>query len=160
MKEVTVTNAKLIIVGGFRKGQARIRKYMLDNPEKIKYKGVLSRNQVDQEMANADVCVAPFKTFWHLSMGFFPHKILQYALAGKAIVTTKIPETEEMFEGGENACVFVPEGDASQMAKALDTLLNDEELCLKLGEKAREFAIKRYLWRRHTNDLFGIIESL
>jgi glycosyltransferase involved in cell wall biosynthesis len=159
MREVTVTNAELIIVGGFRKGQARIRKYMLDNPKKIKYKGVLSRDQVDQELANADVCIAPFKTFWHISMGFFPHKILQYALAGKAIITTKIPETEEMFEGVENACIFVPEGDVSQMAKALDTLLNDEELCLKLGEKAREFATKNYLWRRHTNDLFGIIES-
>ena len=85
----------------------------------------------------------------HIALGVFgtgaktarviPHKLWQGLAAGRAVVTGDAPGVREVFVGDEHL-KFVPCGDAAALAEAIEQLLRDEGLRLRLGEAARRRA--------------------
>ncbi|MFH0897771.1 MAG: glycosyltransferase family 4 protein, partial [Candidatus Bathyarchaeota archaeon] len=123
---------------------------------RVLYTGKVTSAELGAYLSAADICVAPY--YFTKPSGFFPAKIIRYMLAGKAVVTTDLPEIREMLKG-EPAGLLVPPKDPKALAEALDYLAENDEERLKMGAKAREIAEDNYLTRHHTNQLLKIFEE-
>lgn len=78
--------------------------------------------------------------------------VLEAMAAGKPIVATDIPAMRELLENKVNALI-VPVADYYAIAKAIIDLYNDNELCKRLGKKARETFRSIYLPDKFLNQL-------
>jgi glycosyltransferase involved in cell wall biosynthesis len=58
---------------------------------------------------------------------------------GRAVAATPVGAVEDIVKDGETGLI-VPCGDAAQLARCLDRLVDNEELCMQLGQNAYEFA--------------------
>jgi glycosyltransferase involved in cell wall biosynthesis len=72
----------------------------------------------------------------------FPLVVLEAAASGRAIVTTRVGALPEFFADGESV-VFVEPGNAGQIAAAVQSLIEDGERRLRLGEGARRVFLER-----------------
>ena len=68
-----------------------------------------------------------------------PKALLEAAAAGRPIVTTDVPGCREVVSDGENG-LLVPARDARALADALQRLLTDQSLRLRMGAASRERA--------------------
>ena len=76
-----------------------------------------------------------------------PKVLLEAASTGRAIITTNHPGCREAVTDGENG-LLVPVKDPQALANAIETLLNDPKMRLKMGQNSRkkaeeEFAVER-----------------
>ncbi len=72
-----------------------------------------------------------------------PTIIAQAMAAGKPVVASRVGGVAEMVIDGETGFV-VDSADETAMAGRIHTLLDDQELCLRLGRYAHELAVDRY----------------
>jgi glycosyltransferase involved in cell wall biosynthesis len=84
---------------------------------------------------------------------FFPSRYEAFSLAtieaaacGLPIVASRINGAEDFIEPGENG--FFVEHDAEHAAKAIQTLISDENLRKSMGNSARKLVETHYTWDR------------
>jgi len=65
----------------------------------------------------------------------------------------------EVFESGEN-CLLVPPGDAPALAAAIDRLMGDEALRRRMGEAARETAVRHFSLARMDKAIVALADRL
>jgi glycosyltransferase involved in cell wall biosynthesis len=86
--------------------------------------------------------------------------ILEYMAAGRAIVATAVGGTLRLIDDGVHG-LLVPPGDARQLAQAIERLLRDRDLAVRLGTAARRRAQERYsreaMVRRFENFYGGLV---
>jgi len=66
-----------------------------------------------------------------------PKSLLEAAASGKAMVTTDIPGCRSVVRNNETGLLVAPKN-IRQLADAIETLINDKELRLRMGKRARE----------------------
>jgi glycosyltransferase involved in cell wall biosynthesis len=79
--------------------------------------------------------------------------------AGKAIVATGLNEAAEVILDGYNG-LLVDAGDVDEFAEAMLKLIDDPEERSRLGQNAREQAVKQYSWEHYTRRLEEIYLSV
>lgn len=72
-----------------------------------------------------------------------PTIIAQAMAAGKPVVATRVGGVPEMVHDNETGFVVDSE-DVSMLADRLITLLNDQDLCLRMGRRGHEVALSRF----------------
>jgi glycosyltransferase involved in cell wall biosynthesis len=72
-----------------------------------------------------------------------PTIIAQAMAAGKPVVATRVGGVPEMINDGENGFVVESE-DETALAERMLTLLNDQDLCLRMGARGHELALCRF----------------
>lgn len=72
-----------------------------------------------------------------------PSSLLEACASGLPIVTTDVPGCRDVVTHGING-LLVPVADPSSLANALETLISDPALRLKMGAAGREIAIQRF----------------
>ena len=72
-----------------------------------------------------------------------PTIIAQAMAAGKPVVATRVGGVPEMVNDGESGFVVESE-DETALAERMLTLLNDQELCLRMGARGHELALCRF----------------
>jgi glycosyltransferase involved in cell wall biosynthesis len=75
---------------------------------------------------DADLCILPSRN------DAAPYTVLEAMAAGKPIVTTKVGGIPKMFITGRNGLLVDP--DPEQLAAAIQTLLEDEQLCISINK--------------------------
>ena len=93
-----------------------------------------------------------------LFLRFFgsPTKLFEYMAMGRAISASALEQMDDLLEDGVSALKTRP-GDAADLARALERLVDDAGLRACLGRSARALAVERHTWRAHTG---RIIEAL
>ena len=84
-------------------------------------------------------------------------KILEAMAMGKAIVSTRIGAEGIGLIDGHSACLV---DTADDFAGAVDRLLDDPELCQRLGRRARQLAEQRYGWAAIGERLLATYDTL
>lgn len=97
----------------------------------VEYLGSVPYSEIKQKIQNAALCVFP--SFAEA----FPVSWLEAMAMEKPIVASNIGWAKEMVDDGENGFLVHP-ANHDAFAKKINTLLNDEELCLKMGKSARK----------------------
>jgi len=99
--------------------------------KKVTYLGSVPYTEIKQKIEDSTLCVFP--SFAEA----FPVSWLEAMAMEKPIVASNIGWAKEMVDDGENGFLVHP-ANHDVFAKKINTLLNDEELCLKMGKSARK----------------------
>ena len=85
-----------------------------------------------------------------------PYSVLEAMFAGLAVVATPVGGIPEMVLDGETG-ILVPPGDDVAIADAIERVLGDDELRIRMGQAARTRAHDRFDARKTTADLLGVL---
>ncbi len=85
-----------------------------------------------------------------------PYSVLEAMFAGLPVVSTPVGGIPEMVLDGETG-ILVPPGDDVAIADAIERILTDDELRLRMGQAARVRAHARFDARKTTMDLLGVL---
>lgn len=113
--------------------------------------GRLSREQLDQHLAEARVYLAPAR---YEPFGLLP---LQAALAGCPLLLSDIPAFRELWDG---AALFFRSDDVADLRPRWARLLEDDELAADLARRARRRAVERYTSARMAADYVSVYTEL
>jgi glycosyltransferase involved in cell wall biosynthesis len=118
-------------------------------------------NQSDgpAHLAACDILVAPHVRNPDGSPFFgSPTKLFEYMAMGRAIVASRLDQIGEVLEG-DQAAILVEPGDPGALASALAALLDDPGWRSRLGNAARDAAVKHHTWRAHTERIVTALEA-
>ena len=73
----------------------------------------------------------------------FPKVLMEAAACGRAIVTTDVPGCRDTIVNGKSG-ILVPIYDSETLAKTINKLIEDFNLCKSMGEEGRKYAIKNF----------------
>jgi Glycosyltransferase len=85
-----------------------------------------------------------------------PYSVLEAMFAGLPVVSTPVGGIPEMVLDGETGLLVAP-GDDLAIADAIERILGDDELRIRMGTAARERAHARFDARKTTADLIRVI---
>ena len=114
------------------------------------------RNDIPSILARVSVVVLPS----HHGEGL-PRALLEAAATARPIITTDTEGCREIGRDGVNG-VLVPVNDAPALAAAIIRLLNDPELCLRLGREGRRIVTEEFSLEiifRRTLDLYDQVQG-
>ena len=77
----------------------------------------------------------------------------------KGIVASRLGQMGDVLVDGETALLVEP-GDAKALASAIQRLAESESLRNRLGEKARETAVRNYTWKHNAQRVLDAYGSL
>jgi glycosyltransferase involved in cell wall biosynthesis len=93
----------------------------------------------------ADVFLLPF-TDKIANRGRWPNKIGDYLCLGRPTVTNPVGEMKILFE--QEAVGLLAGESPGQMAEAILRLAHNQDLCLRMGDRARRVAEEKFAWPR------------
>jgi len=134
------SDAVLVVVGD---GPERSRLEAVAAPlgDRVAFLGALPHRETVAVLKAADLVVNP-----SLTEGL-PTAVVEAALCRRAVVATDVGGTAEALAEGEGGVLVAPR-DPAALSEALDRLLGDPEERRRLGERAREGALRRFSWDR------------
>ena len=154
-------DARLVLVGD---GQTRssVEEMITKNgmSHAVIMTGAVPHSQVPEMLSIADVAVVPSPPITASLGGTgVPLKLFEFMAAGKAIVATALNEAAEVIQHGHNG-MLVGAGDVNTFAESTLKLINDPDERRRLGQNAREQAVKQYSWEHYTRRLEEIYLSV
>jgi len=115
------------------------------------------REQMPVYISMSDVCLVPLKNL-SLFDNALPSKMLEYMSCARPIIGTLRGEAKTLIEKAKAGLVVDPEN-ASQLAKAIVTLLDQPERRRSLGESGRQFISRNYSRERRAESFEQILLS-
>ncbi len=101
---------------------------------------------------NMDVLLMPYQRQVQVASGktdtsrwMSPMKLFEYMAAGKAIISSDLPVLREVLTHERNALLVAPE-DVEGWVTAVNRLIADPDLRLRLGQTARQDLLANYTW--------------
>ena len=107
--------------------------------QRIEFHGWCNKEELLPHLAKAHVFVNPSR---HEGM---PNAVLEAMACGLPIIATRIAGNEDLVRGGKNGFLVEAEG-VKGLQKALRTLINDRELCHKMGSASRKLVEEQFSW--------------
>jgi len=124
------------------------------------FTGLVPQSEGPAYMGACDMLVSPHVPNADGSRFFgSPTKLFEYMAMGKPIVASALEQISELLEDGHDA-VLVSPGDIGALSEAMSRLLAAPEECARLGAAARETAVSRYSWRRHTERILDALDAV
>lgn len=151
--------AQLVLVGDGNNRQAMERHAIeLGLAPAVHFTGLVPYADVPGYTSAADVAVAPVPDSIR-DMWLSPLKVFEYMSAGTAVVASSIGHLAEVIENGQNG-LLVPPGDATALTAALEKLLGQETLRLRLGQQARADAVREHSWDHYFSRLERVFNAV
>ncbi|MCL4079345.1 glycosyltransferase [Coriobacteriia bacterium Es71-Z0120] len=149
---------RLLMVGdGITASEARAAAQHHGIADNVIFTGTVPQELGPVHLAAMDVLVSP-----HVpnpdGTPFFgsPTKLFEYMAMGRGIVASDLDQIGEVLEHDRTAWLVKP-GDAEDLSRGIERLVDDPELRARLGAAAREQAVAKHTWREHTR---RIVEAL
>lgn len=145
---------KLVLVGdgAFRKTlRKKVTDYGLEKD--IIFKGFIDPCQIPENENKFTIAVFPSLR------ESFGVSALEASACEKPVVATNVGGHAEVVEDGVTG-ILVPPVDAVALADALEKLIKDENLRLRLGKQGRERVEKYYNWDKNVDEMISIYEKV
>src|SRR5690606_7054747 len=120
----------------------------------VTFTGMVDHADMPSHIGAMDIAVAPYNP--RPDFYFSPLKLFEYMAAGRAIIAADIGQIPEIIDH-ERTGLLVPPGDATALAGAIMTLIDDRTLAASLGRNARQEAVERYAWERNAEIVADLI---
>jgi glycosyltransferase involved in cell wall biosynthesis len=147
---------RCVIIGdGPQRGhlQQLVDQYALD--EVVELKGMVFQEDLKEYLECADVFVLPCVTAANGDMDGVPVSLMEAMAMEIATVSTCVSGIPELIEDGVSG-LLVPEKDAVALANALQKLLEDDELRLRIGKNGRQKVIGEFDINQSTAQLAAL----
>ena len=127
-----------------------VRGYNLDNA--ITFRGRVDETELYEAYANHDIFLFPSHLqSWGLA-------VFEAMASGLPVIVSKTAGASEILIHGEHALIVDPKT-PSQIAGAVQRLLNDTSLYTDISKKGREFVEHTLSWRRYAQDMKRIFST-
>ena len=147
---------KLLIVGGGSRIDELIQQVSsLGLTDHVKFTGFVDHEEVPSYFNMLDIAVF-LSTLDSESFGV---AIIEASACGKPVVVSDVGGLPEVVEDGVTGTV-VPKMNAKAAAKAIEKLIDDEELRRSMGQKGRERVKKHYDWSRNVRQMIEIYQDV
>ena len=160
-KHPQLRTTRLVLFGAGDR-QLRVQQLVarLGLQEQVLLAGEIPRMEMPKHLAACDVLVSPQIPNLDGSPFFgSPTKLFEYMAMGCCIVASKLGQMAEVIQHGKNGWLAVP-ADVESLSQALQTVLQDRQLREKLGQQARQDALKHHTWKQHTSRILDSLEAL
>lgn len=150
----------LLIGSGPLLDKVRDQLRLADVLDRVTFTGLVPQEEAPKYLMCCDFFLSP-----HVpnpdGTKFFgsPTKMFEYMALGKGIIASDLDQLGEILTDEETA-LLVPPGDAKKLAKAIERFVEDPELRERLGENAREAAIRDYTWEAHVEKILDYLYNL
>ena len=124
------------------------------SPENVLWTGYLKGQDLDNFYASSRMIVVPGK--WYEG---FPNVITRAMKHAKPVITSRLGAMASIIDHEENGLLVEP-GNAGDLAKSIEYLYNQPELCRKLGENGRKKAEEQYSSELIYKKLMEVYESV
>lgn len=128
--------------------------------DKVIFTGTIPQHQGPEYLAACDVLLSP-----HVpnpdGSAFFgsPTKLFEYMAMGKPIIASNLNQIGQVLEHKKTAYLVEP-GSIDQLAEAMNTLVEQPQLCELLGENARAEVVSKYTWQIHSQKILEKLNTL
>jgi glycosyltransferase involved in cell wall biosynthesis len=85
--------------------------------------------------------------------------LLEAGALGKAVISSQLGGISEIIEDGKNGLLVAP-GIVEDLRKKILQLWNDDVLCKRMGEQARELVEKKNSSEEHYQKIMGLYNGL
>lgn len=156
---------KFLLVGdGPQRAELEARVDALGLRDRFVLTGSVPYDQVPNELAAADLCVAPFVPERHgpsRARGFVldPLKVFEYLAQRKPTVTIRAANIEALFEDGEHVRLVEP-GDPRALAEAIAATMDDPDRAQAMARAGHARVLARHTWRAHATQLVGLFAQM
>lgn len=148
----------LVLVGdGSTQKAMKQRTIDLGVSHAVQFKGLISHNDVSLYMASADIAVVPYPKMDYENW-LSPLKLFEYMASGRSIVASAVGQVVDIIQHEKNG-LLVPAGDSSKMAEAIIRLVKDKDLRVRLGQQAREDAVRKHSWEQYISNLENVLRE-
>ena len=150
----------LLVGNGSLRGD--VQQLLQDEAEKgrVIFTGPVEHGDVPALLDACDILASPHVPLSDGSYFFgSPTKLFEYMAMGKGIVASELGQIGDVLEDGETALLVQP-GDAKALAGAIQRLAKSKTLRMRLGEKAREVAVRNYTWKHNAQRVLDAYQSL
>jgi glycosyltransferase involved in cell wall biosynthesis len=149
-------HARLSIVGsGDARADHEALARQLGIASSITFTGALHGAQLSAAYASARALVLPSLT----DAESFGMTLVEAMSSARPVVGSAVGGIPDVIEDGRTGLV-VPPGDAAALSAALLRLLDDDDLCLRMGAEGRAVAVARYAWPQLTDRYVQLFRSL
>lgn len=122
---------------------------------KIKFPGLLSKREVDEELSKCDILVNPRRLGIHADSGF-PTKIGEYFATGKPVVSTKVGDLKLYFED-KKELVFAEANDPLSICDSLLFVIENTNTANAIAISGRQWAFDNLDYMRNSMKLLKFI---
>jgi glycosyltransferase involved in cell wall biosynthesis len=127
---------------------------------RVIFTGPMDHKDVPALLDACDVLASPHVPLTDGSEFFgSPTKLFEYMAMSKGIVASRLGQIGDVLVDGETAFLVEP-GDAKALALAIQRLAESKSLRNRLGEKARETAVRNYTWKHNAQRVLDAYSSL
>lgn len=124
--------------------------------------GSVNYNALPAYLDISDICIAPFdaagfKYFETLGFWWNPLKLFEYLSMGKPVVSFDFDEIRKIIA---NAGFLAPPGDLNDFIEKLEYLINNKNERQRLGNNARNLALKEYDWKKRAEETVKIYRKV
>lgn len=149
------TDVRLKIVGSGperKKLELQVTSYKLQ--EKVEFVGYKSGKELHDLIRESKFVILP--SIWYEN---YPMSLLEAGALGKAVISSQLGGISEIIEDGKNGLLVAP-GIVEDLRKKILQLWNDDVLCKRMGEQARELVEKRNSPEEHYQKIMELYNGL
>jgi len=152
-------HARLILVGdGTLRESMEQLSIDLGISHAVHFTGLIPHIDVPEYMASADIAVVPYPKMDHRNW-LSPLKLFEYMASAKAIVASEVGQVKNIIQHETNG-LLITAGDAQEMSKAIIRLIDDIDLRTRLGQQARDDAVRKHSWEQYISCLEDIFSDV
>lgn len=148
----------LHVAGELSEEETKTRVSASDGVNKVKFLGQISRDEVRELLASSKGGVVTFLPVPN-HIDAQPNKMFEYMSAGIPVIASNFKLWREIIEGNDcGICVDVSHPE--EIGKAIDQLLDDDQLAKQLGANGRRAVMTKYNWSIEEKNLLDLYSDL
>jgi glycosyltransferase involved in cell wall biosynthesis len=151
-------NTKLNIAGNYSPVELRDELVSIEGWDKVKEHGFVDRNMINEILGYCNiglVILHPTKSYIHS----LPIKMFEYMAAGIPVIASNFELWKDIV-GKHNCGICVDPLNVNEISKAVNYLLQNDELAKELGANGRKAVEKHYTWENEAEKLTAYYSSL
>ena len=149
---------KFLLGGKFETEELKSRAMQSQGWGKVIELGFLNRQEVKDNLLKSVVGLVVLEpTISYLDS--IPVKMFEYMAAGIAVIASDFKYWRELIEDVDCA-LFVDPKNPIEIGKAIETLINDREMALGMGERGKKAVNDRFNWQNEETNLINFYEKL
>jgi glycosyltransferase involved in cell wall biosynthesis len=152
-------DARLVLVGdGVEREVMTTHASELGIDHAVQFTGYVTHREVSRLVNAADIAVVPVPAMKQ-DMWLSPMKLFEYMASGKAVIASAMGQIVNVVKDGQNG-LLVPPGDVPAMASAIKKLIADPDLRTRLGQQARDDAVRNHSWEQYLSSIENLFENV
>lgn len=122
------------------------------------FTGNRPHNEIPALIREFDIALAPYPPTNH-DFYFSPLKLFEYMGCGVPVVAARIGQIPDVIQDGESGLLYTP-GNIDELANTCDSLLNNTEQRLLMGQKASSLIHEQYTWDQNAKRVIELVNAL